>query len=113
MPRNKEPPHPLQTILSAREQLIMTWHWLVRDVRFFVGGDRWVKKSLKSSKHDYKQELDFTVSFRKVTRYTGRVLSIRASHLQSKRARTTDEVIIVVDIINISACRVENTVRGV
>ena len=110
MPRNKEPPQPLQTIISSSEQLIMTWHWLVRDVRFFVGGGRWVKKKKsKSSKHDYKQELDFTVSFRMVTRYTGRVLSIGASDLQSKRARTTDELI----IINISTCRVENAVRRV
>ena len=71
------------------------------------------KNSSKLSKHDYKQKLDFTISFRKVTRYTGRVLSIRASDLQSKRAHTTDELIIVVDIINISACRVESAVRGV
>ena len=68
MPRNKEAPQPFQTILSAREQLIMTWHWLVRDVQFFVGGGHWVKTSSKSSKHDHKEELDLTVSFRKATR---------------------------------------------
>ena len=60
-----------------------------------------------------KQELDFTVSFRKVTPYTGRALSIRASDLQSKRSLTTDGLIMVVDIINISTCRVENAVRGI
>ena len=71
------------------------------------------KKISKSSKHNYMQELDFTFSFRKVTRYTGGSLSIRSSDLQSKGARTTDELIIVVDSIIISTCRVENVVRDV
>ena len=91
----------------------MTWPWLVRDMRFFVSGGCWVKKVQNQANTTISKELDLTVLFRKVTRYTGRALSIRTSDLQSKRARTTDEPIIVVDIINISTCRVENAVRGI